>query len=184
MSTFLKEAGESVCQSFLQSPPKSTRIAACKLGMSQKYVTDNHWARHRFTSVNERGIISKEEITPIYTKVPLKKNSKGYANCVALRILYAQSRLATGWLDKHSCNICVINWTPRSPDLNPIENLWYVWEQGVKDTHIAPTHFSELWTALANIWQVIPVERFQKFFESLSRREAAIIKARGGSTRY
>ncbi|GFX04374.1 hypothetical protein TNCV_3975211 [Trichonephila clavipes] len=35
--------------------------------------------------------------------------------------------------------------------------------------HTAPTNLTELWTALANIWQVIPVERFQKLVESMLR---------------
>ncbi|GFX53895.1 transposable element Tc1 transposase [Trichonephila clavipes] len=35
--------------------------------------------------------------------------------------------------------------------------------------------------AIANIWQVIPVEGFQKLVESMPRHVAAIIKARGGT---
>ncbi|GFV96177.1 RNase H domain-containing protein [Trichonephila clavipes] len=62
-----------------------------------------------------------------------------------------KSRLATGWLDKHSSNFSVINWPPRSPDLNPIEHLWDVLEQDVKGPHTAPTNHSESWPALANI---------------------------------
>ncbi|GFW21356.1 hypothetical protein TNCV_1531811 [Trichonephila clavipes] len=41
-----------------------------------------------------------------------------------------------------------------------------------------------LLTDLANIWQVIPMERFQKLVESMPRRVAAVIKASGGSIRY
>ncbi|GFV09652.1 hypothetical protein TNCV_2937631 [Trichonephila clavipes] len=48
----------------------------------------------------------------------------------------------------------------------------------------APTNLTELWTAVANIWQVIPVESFQKCVESISHRVAAFIKARGDPTRY
>ncbi|GFX22562.1 transposable element Tcb2 transposase [Trichonephila clavipes] len=54
----------------------------------------------------------------------------------------------------------------------------------MKSHHTAPTSFTELWTALANIWQVIPVKRFQKVVESVPRPVAAVIKARGGPTRY
>ncbi|GFU62816.1 hypothetical protein TNCV_4278991 [Trichonephila clavipes] len=48
----------------------------------------------------------------------------------------------------------------------------------------SPTNLTELWAALANIWQVISVERFRKPVESMSRRVAAIIKIRGGPYRY
>lgn len=95
-----------------------------------------------------------------------------------------KSRLATGWLDEHSSDFSVMNFPPRSPDLNPIEHLWDVLEQGVQGHHTAPKNLTELWTVLANIWQAIPVERFQKLVESMPRRVAAVIKARGGPTRY
>ncbi|GFU98569.1 hypothetical protein TNCV_3654001 [Trichonephila clavipes] len=54
--------------------------------------------------------------------------------------------------------------------------------QGEKGHHTAPTNLAELWTASANIWQVIPVERSQNFVESMTR--AAVIKARSCQTRY
>ncbi|GFV53023.1 transposable element Tc1 transposase [Trichonephila clavipes] len=95
-----------------------------------------------------------------------------------------KSWLATGCLNEHSSDFSVINWPPRSPDLNPIKQLRDVLEQGMKGHHTAPTNLTELWTTLANIWQVILVERFQKLVESMPRRVAALIKARGGQTRY
>ncbi|GFW01530.1 hypothetical protein TNCV_5137131 [Trichonephila clavipes] len=45
----------------------------------------------------------------------------------------------------------VINWPPRSPDLNPIENLRDILEQDGKDHHTAPTNLTKLWTALADV---------------------------------
>ncbi|GFS78679.1 transposable element Tc1 transposase [Trichonephila clavipes] len=82
-------------------------------------------------------------------------------------------RLPTGWLDEHFSDFSVINWPPRSPDLNPIKHLWKVLEQGVKGHHTSSTDLTELWIVLANIWQVIPVERFQKLVESIPRSVAA-----------
>ncbi|GFY02734.1 transposable element Tcb2 transposase [Trichonephila clavipes] len=77
-----------------------------------------------------------------------------------------------------------MNWAPRSPYLNPIDHLWNVLEQGVKGYYTTPMNLTELRTALANIWQVIPVERFQKLVESVPLRVAAVIKVRGGLIRY
>ncbi|GFT91514.1 transposable element Tcb2 transposase [Trichonephila clavipes] len=76
--------------------------------------------------------------------------------------------LATGWLDKYSSDFSVINWPSISPDLNPIEHLWDVLEQGVRDHHTAPTNLTQLWTVLADIWQIISLERFQKCVEFAS----------------
>ncbi|GFV71964.1 transposable element Tcb2 transposase [Trichonephila clavipes] len=94
-----------------------------------------------------------------------------------------KSRLATGWLDEHFSDFSVKNWPPRSPVLNYFEHLCNVLELGMKGHHTAPTNLTEKWTTLANIWQAIPVERFQKIVESMLLRMAAIIKARGGPTR-
>ncbi|GFS78614.1 transposable element Tcb2 transposase [Trichonephila clavipes] len=93
------------------------------------------------------------------------------------------SQLATEWLDEGSSDFSVINWPPRSPDLNPIKYLWKILEQGVKGHHTSSTNLTELWTALANIWQVNPVQRFQKLLEAMPRRVVAIITAKGGPTR-
>ncbi|GFW18677.1 transposable element Tcb2 transposase [Trichonephila clavipes] len=100
-------------------------------------------------------------------------------NCTSYK-----SRLATGRLDEYSSHFSVTNWSPRSLDLNPIEYLWDVLKQDVKGHHTAATKLTELCTALANIWQVIPVELFQKLVEYMPCRVAAIIKAKGGPTRY
>ncbi|GFW89405.1 transposable element Tcb2 transposase [Trichonephila clavipes] len=69
------------------------------------------------------------------------------------------------------------------PRLKSIEHLWDVFEQDVKGYHAALTNLNELCTALANIWQVIPVERFRKLVASMPRHMEAVIKARGGPTR-
>ncbi|GFT10262.1 hypothetical protein TNCV_3735311 [Trichonephila clavipes] len=59
-----------------------------------------------------------------------------------------------------------------------------VLEQGVKDSHTAPTILTEFWIALANIPQIFLVERLKKLFEYMSRHVAAVIEVRGGPTRY
>ncbi|GBN69268.1 Transposable element Tcb2 transposase [Araneus ventricosus] len=100
-------------------------------------------------------------------------------NCTSHR-----SRLATAWLDDHSSASSVMNWSSKSSDLNPIERLWDVLDKGVKVHHTTPATLTELWTSLADIWQDISVERFRKHVESMPRRVEAVIKARGGPSRY
>ncbi|GFV81510.1 DDE_3 domain-containing protein [Trichonephila clavipes] len=68
-----------------------------------------------------------------------------------------------------------------TPNLNPIEHLWDILQQG---HHTGPTSLTELWTDLVNIWQVITVERFQKPVESMPHHVAAVIKATAGPTRF
>ncbi|GFX75095.1 transposable element Tcb2 transposase [Trichonephila clavipes] len=40
---------------------------------------------------------------------------------------FHKTRLATGLLNEHSSDFSVINWQPRSPDINPIEHLLMFW---------------------------------------------------------
>ncbi|GFU48609.1 transposable element Tc1 transposase [Trichonephila clavipes] len=87
-----------------------------------------------------------------------------------------ENKKRIAWSDGY----CVRLMKPRilhiSPDLNPIESLLDVLEQGMKGLHTASTNLTELLTALANIWQVIPVQRFQKLVESMPRRVTAVVK--------
>ncbi|GFW43764.1 hypothetical protein TNCV_4771131 [Trichonephila clavipes] len=57
-------------------------------------------------------------------------------------------------------------------------------EQCVKGHPMTPTNLTKLLTALANIWQIIPVKRFQKMVASMPRRGEAINKAREGPTHF
>ncbi|GFU26598.1 hypothetical protein TNCV_1837261 [Trichonephila clavipes] len=59
-----------------------------------------------------------------------------------------------------------------------------VLQHDLKGHHTAPANLTESQAALVNIWEVIPVERFQTLIEFMPRRVAAVIKAREGPTRY
>ncbi|GBM64932.1 hypothetical protein AVEN_66124-1 [Araneus ventricosus] len=99
-------------------------------------------------------------------------------NCTSRR-----SRSAIAWLDEHSSYLSVMNLPSRNPDLNHIAHLWDVLEKGVKAYHATPVILTELWTALADVWQAIPVESFRKLV-SIPHRVAVVIKARGGPTHF
>ncbi|GFV04891.1 DDE_3 domain-containing protein [Trichonephila clavipes] len=90
-------------------------------------------------------------------------------------LLNAHHRVARlAWVREHR-DWSVEDWKQISPDLNHIKHLRDVLEQAVKDHHKAPTSLTELWIALANIWLVIPVERFQELVESMHCLVAVII---------
>ncbi|GFT02582.1 transposable element Tcb2 transposase [Trichonephila clavipes] len=55
-----------------------------------------------------------------------------------------KSQLVTGWLDEHSSDFSVINYPPRSPDLNHVDDLRDSFEQDVKGHHTAPVNLTEL----------------------------------------
>ena len=84
------------------------------------------------------------------------------------------------WFDGKHLN--VLEWPSQSQDLNPIENLW-------NDLYIAvhqqnPSNLKELEQFCLEEWATIPVSRCAKLIETYPKRLAAVIAAKGGSTKY
>ena len=47
-----------------------------------------------------------------------------------------------------------------------------------------PTNLDDLWNYSVDEWHKIPQESFNKLFESLPDRVAAVIKCKGGNTKF
>ena len=92
------------------------------------------------------------------------------------------SRLATKWFEDH--NINVLSWPAQSPDLNPIEHLWELLKRLLAAYEDPPHGLFQLWERVAIEWGKIAKEECQKLIESMPRRVAAVIKAKGGNTKY
>ena len=73
---------------------------------------------------------------------------------------------------------------PRSPDCNPIEHLWDELGRAISSMDNPPQNLDELRQALLDKWAQIPAQRLQCLVASMPRRQAAIIAARRGNTRY
>ena len=95
---------------------------------------------------------------------------------------------------KHTCskakqwfqdnNLQVLQWPAQSPDLNPIEHLWEHLKKRLGDYERPPGGILELWDRVQVEWEKIPVEVCQNLIESMPRRVEAVIKAKGGYTKY
>lgn len=79
-------------------------------------------------------------------------------------------------------NVDVLDWPPQSPDLNPIENLWYT--LGKKVSARNPTDTEDLWKKLKEEWSKISREDCRRLIQSCSRRCAAVIQNKGLFTKY
>ena len=80
-------------------------------------------------------------------------------------------------------NIRQLDWPGNSPDLNPIENLWMLLKNKVSVKQ--PTNAKSLVTAIKEIWtKKISAEYCKKLTESMPQRIEAVLRSRGGHTKY
>ena len=92
------------------------------------------------------------------------------------------SKRADKWFEDN--DITVLHWPAQSPDLNPIEHLWCHIKHKLLQYEVPPKGVHELWDRVVKEWNEIPPEVCQKLIESMPRRIKAVIKAKGGHTKY
>ena len=92
------------------------------------------------------------------------------------------SKLAQTWFKDQK--ITVLDWPAQSPDLNPIEHLWEHLKSQLHKYPEPPKGVWELWDRLVVEWGKIKDEECQRLIESMPRRIEAVIKAKGGHTKY
>ena len=68
--------------------------------------------------------------------------------------------------------------------LNPIEHLWDHLKRQLRKYDTSPHGVHELWNRLVEEWNEIPLEVCQNLIESMPRRIQAVIRAKGGHTKY
>ena len=80
---------------------------------------------------------------------------------------------------------------PFSPDMNPIEHIWFHLKKQVLLLHPELTDMGKgeadlqaLESALVEAWQAIPIEIFQKVLDSMPKRVTTLITVEGWYTKY
>jgi transposase len=86
------------------------------------------------------------------------------------------------WLEEQEFRTMV--WPAQSPDLNPIEHLWGCLKRSLAEYATPPNGIHELWERIQVDWEEISVAECQKLIESMPRRIEAVLKAKGGYTKY
>ncbi len=90
------------------------------------------------------------------------------------------ANIITKWLHEHG--IQHIDWPPYSPDLNPIENLWQILKNKVYARR--PRNVEQLKRYIREEWKLIPTYVLRRLVQSMHKRCLAVIKRKGGITKY
>ena len=81
-------------------------------------------------------------------------------------------------------NINTLPWPSLSPDLNPIEHIWDELDRRVRAWVNPPANLHQLFQALEQEWNNIPLRVIRRVIGSMPRRCQAVMAARGGHTPY
>jgi hypothetical protein len=71
------------------------------------------------------------------------------------------------------------HWPAKSPDLNPIENMWSIMSRKVYDGGKQYNSTQELTVAIHRAWNEIPQATVQKLIDSMYRRCGKVIETKG-----
>ena len=78
--------------------------------------------------------------------------------------------------------LTLLPWPSQSPDLNPIEHVWGRLDVITKERKC--NTLEELMVELQRGWEALPQELLKKLVHSMPRRIQAVLKAKGGPTKY
>ncbi|GIY36809.1 transposable element Tc1 transposase [Caerostris darwini] len=90
------------------------------------------------------------------------------------------SRNVINWIDNKQLQ--VLDWPAKSPDLNPIENVWAEMERLTNNRHVSTKE--ELWELIENTFSELLQEYIEKLIKSMPNRIRKVIESRGNWTKY
>jgi transposase len=86
------------------------------------------------------------------------------------------------WLKTQKFEVMI--WPAQSPDLNPIEHLWFHVKKTLNQFENPAKGMNELWERIEKIWNEISPDICSNLIESMPNRIQAVLKAKGKWTKY
>lgn len=93
-----------------------------------------------------------------------------------------RAKKTLAWLEERK--IKLLKWPSQSPDLNPIETVWCILKNRLRNYPDPPRGINELWSRVEACWEEITPKQCLDLTNSMPRRISAVIKAKGGSTKW
>lgn len=87
------------------------------------------------------------------------------------------SRESKAWFEAKKIEL--LDWPARSPDLNPIENLWGIMARRVYENGRQFATVQELEVAIRNVWREIRVELLETLVNSMPNRLFEVVRRNG-----
>ncbi|CAH2000175.1 unnamed protein product [Acanthoscelides obtectus] len=81
-------------------------------------------------------------------------------------------------------DVTLLPWPPRSPDLSPIEHVWYMMGRRLLNLQRPPQTLEALREELMVAWNEIPQEDIDHLIRSMPRRVGECVAHQGASTHY
>jgi transposase len=95
--------------------------------------------------------------------------------------VHTSHRVATWFQDQ---NINVLDWPSRSPDVNPIENMWGFLVRHLQKQRQIYRNRQELLTAITDAWHALPQDYIRNLCLSMPNRLRKVLDANGAVTKY
>ncbi|GFW34781.1 transposable element Tc1 transposase [Trichonephila clavipes] len=92
------------------------------------------------------------------------------------------AKTVKSYLDSQQVEL--LPWPAYSPDMSPIEHEWDIVGRRIARDLRPVASTDELWLPIQTIWNTLPQTDIKNLFNSMPRRVAALIAARGGHTKY
>ncbi|GBM26206.1 Transposable element Tc1 transposase [Araneus ventricosus] len=95
-----------------------------------------------------------------------------------------KARIVLEWFEEYIDEFHLMSWAPNSPYLNPMEHIWDVMERQLRAQTPPCPNISTLRDRYLDIWYNLSPVMYQKLVASMPRRVTAVLKGKGGATRY
>ena len=92
------------------------------------------------------------------------------------------SKFTMSWFNHKK--VALLKWPARSPDLNPIENLWGILSYKVYANNRVFNTLQDLKDAIEACWHDIPLKCLRMLIGGMPNRCGNVIKGRGGPLKY